>query len=160
MCCRCTVRRREYLSGPVIEDRGLTCQSRKSLKRLTPLVLIKMSKGGLLTFVVIKWSSMSFSVIGLHVISIHAPLHACETHSVLPSTKATRIVSSTAVAISSREEYGMHKFSTALEKCNYAAGTMTCAGTEPTYGYSWSVLRLWLEPLAPRVGRGWFFRRC
>lgn len=46
------------------EDR-LTCQSKKSLRRLTPLVLIKISKGGLLTSAVNRWSSMSFSVIDL-----------------------------------------------------------------------------------------------
>jgi hypothetical protein len=61
------------VSVPVVKDGGLlgglTCQSRKSLRRSTPLVLIKMSRGGLLTFVVIRLSSMSFSVIGpsLHI---------------------------------------------------------------------------------------------
>ena len=59
---------------PVIKDSGLTCQSRKSLRRLTPLVLMRMSRGGLLTFVVISLSSMSFSVIG-PTLHIHQPTY-------------------------------------------------------------------------------------
>jgi hypothetical protein len=42
-----------------------TCQSKKSLRRLTPLVLIRISKGGLLASATNRRASMSLSVIDL-----------------------------------------------------------------------------------------------
>ena len=44
-----------------------TCQSRKSLKRWTPLVRMRTSSGGLPARDVMSWLSISLSVIGLEV---------------------------------------------------------------------------------------------
>jgi len=54
-----------------------------------------------------------------------------KAHSVLSSSKEIRIVSSIAVTISSREEYGIHIFNTNLERCCSEEGTIAYADMNP-----------------------------